>query len=638
MAIAEIYTSRDTIVISPADLTEHFGEPEKVRIDIGDKSIKEHPVDIGSIAYSDREDVTNLTSPEARMLPHPVNLKSFRLERRTFLASLYDHIIIKSYRPSSTYSVLLTTRLLVDWLDLNEHSDAFLSLKGFKKAYFDFTNHLNDQIFKSVLSPRRSRDLQKAMSDMAILHFGEEEGAKVSSGVVDISPKRSEADAPERELVNENVHVYLRLARGFSNSYMEIKSYPWKLDLPTYHTYVFPTGIGAIKTPYSRTHMSCYNYNVGEIVTLEQYREINHSLEEWDIKRSHSKILENLKVNNKLGLGCPHRRRDAQIALTSYIQLFLLMTGAYISEISQLEFDKSLDIERCILKNSFRVIKFRARGKEIQYNLGTKVGLEILREYLKFREFLLDGRECKHLFFLLSRDREPVQCTTNAFKSALDAPSLLFFREGVPRVTSRMIRKHKSVVLHALKLGTEAISSNLNHAPDTNIKSYTPTSPDQMKSEFGNYWSAVKKAANEIRIINITDAEDTSIPTGHCSERGEPEKTSQNVPIEPDCKKQYGCLFCSKYLLHADKTDIRKVFSVKFVVEQVLHISKDDAAERLLREVVVRIDYLIERLMTFSTETNRLVNSIRIDVFDYGELTPFWLHRLHRYEDMGVIG
>ncbi|MBD6969713.1 hypothetical protein G4170_24930, partial [Vibrio parahaemolyticus] len=238
---------------------------------------------------------------------------------------------------------------------------------------------------------------------------------------------------------------------------------------------------------------------------------------------------------------------------------------------------------------------------------------------------------------LLSKSHEPVRCTNNAFKSALDAPSILFFKEGQPRVTSRMVRKHKSVVLHALKVGTEAISNNLNHSTSTNIKSYTPTSPEKMQSEFSNYWGAVKKAANEIKIINTTGNGEVSIPTGHCSERGEPHETSESVPIKPDCKKQYGCLFCSKYLIHADKNDIKKLFSVKFVIEQVLNISHDVNAEKLLREVIVRIDYLIERLMAFSTETNRLVNSIRVDVFDYGELTPFWLHRLHRYEDMGII-
>ncbi|EOG6155168.1 hypothetical protein ACLIOE_003392 [Vibrio parahaemolyticus] len=637
MVIPEAYSSRDTVVVSPPRLTDYFDEPEKVRLDLGDQSVKRHPIDIGSIAYSDRVDVNYLTSPDARASSHPVNIKSFRIERRGFLAALYDHIIISSYRSSSIYSLLSTFRLVVDWLDNNEHSDAFISIENFKNAYFDYTNHLNDQVLKSILKPRRARELQKALSDIAILNFGKETGLIASSGVIDITARREIADAPEKKLIDENVHVYLRLARGFSDSYMKKKTYPWKLDMPNYHTYVFPTCIGALKTPYTKKNVSFYNYDVGQIVDLEKYRVLNPSLKEWEIKARHENILYNLKKNNELGLNCSHRYRDVQIALVAYIQLFLLMTGAYISEVSQLEFDNSLDIERCILKNSFRVVKFRARGKEIQYNLGAKIGLEILKEYLKFRDFFLNGKECKHLFFLLSKNHEPVRCTNNSFKSALDTPSILFFKEGQPRVTSRMVRKHKSVVLHALKVGTEAISNNLNHSTSTNIKSYTPTSPEKMQSEFSNYWGAVKKAANEIKIINTTGNGEVSIPTGHCSERGEPHETSESVPIKPDCKKQYGCLFCSKYLIHADKNDIQKLFSVKFVIEQVLNISHDVNAEKLLREVIVRIDYLIERLMAFSTETNRLVNSIRVDVFDYGELTPFWLHRLHRYEDMGII-
>ncbi|MBO0217641.1 hypothetical protein J0676_29650, partial [Vibrio sp. Vb2880] len=64
--------------------------------------------------------------------------------------------------------LLSTFRLVVDWLDNNEHSDAFISIENFKNAYFDYTNHLNDQVLKSILKPRRARELQKALSDIAI--------------------------------------------------------------------------------------------------------------------------------------------------------------------------------------------------------------------------------------------------------------------------------------------------------------------------------------------------------------------------------------------------------------------------------------------------------------------------------------
>lgn len=149
MVIPEAYSSRDTVVVSPPRLTDYFDEPEKVRLDLGDQSVKRHPIDIGSIAYSDRVDVNYLTSPDARASSHPVNIKSFRIERRGFLAALYDHIIISSYRSSSIYSLLSTFRLVVDWLDNNEHSDAFISIENFKNAYFDYTNHLNDQVLKA---------------------------------------------------------------------------------------------------------------------------------------------------------------------------------------------------------------------------------------------------------------------------------------------------------------------------------------------------------------------------------------------------------------------------------------------------------------------------------------------------------
>ena len=119
---------------------------------------------------------------------------------------------------------------------------------------------------------------------------------------------------------------------------------------------------------------------------------------------------------------------------------------------------------------------------------------------------------------------------------------------------------------------------------------------------------------------------------------GSPERAQENTPIEPDCKKQFGCLFCSKYIIHADHDDIHKLLSVRYVIEKVLRMSTDpEKSEKLLRELCVRIDYLIERLKNFSNATKKLINKLYVDVFEYGDLTTFWSFRLERYAEMGMV-
>lgn len=44
------------------------------------------------------------------------------------------------------------------------------------------------------------------------------------------------------------------------------------------------------------------------------------------------------------------------------------------------------------VKKELSAVKFRAGGKVTNYNVGRKNGLSILQDYLKLREWLLDGR------------------------------------------------------------------------------------------------------------------------------------------------------------------------------------------------------------------------------------------------------
>ncbi|MCX6378422.1 MAG: hypothetical protein NT023_02950, partial [Armatimonadetes bacterium] len=62
------------------------------------------------------------------------------------------------------------------------------------------------------------------------------------------------------------------------------------------------------------------------------------------------------------------------------------------------------------------------------------------------------------------------------------------------------------------------------HNEKTNEKDYTPSSPDTSKKELGTLWSAIRKAAKEIKITQDTTEQELSIPTGHCSNKGNPEK------------------------------------------------------------------------------------------------------------------
>lgn len=622
---------RDTIELEMSQLLEYEDAPEKVCILLPESMIK-GAFDIGIIAYS----VRGMSSKPNNTVLQPVCISSFKNERQNFLTLLFDHILTKAWRNSSVLAFLKSVRTVVNWADSNNHTNLFTTPEYFRAAYFEFTNHLNHQIFHKKLKPITASQSQRSMKDMAAINFGEDAGRQIISGITTITQGNSDSDAPEEALVKHNRNIFLAIAKGYGGAVLEMQPYPWLLQMPGYHTYVFPAA-RSIKTPFTTAHVAMFNYEQGELSTVEEMIIINNRTihnNAHDLKRAQ----ENLDKHNSLGVNSCYRMFDLSMALTAYMQLFMLTTGCYGNEARQIVYDNSLNVERDIIHYNFRAVKFRAGGKVVNYNLGSKYGLKILKDYLKLREFALQGKECNFLFFNINKDGEPVQHTEASIAGLVVRARKFFFSSDIQIVRGRQTRKYKSIVLHEKKIGTKTTAKTLNHQEKTNEATYIPSSPDTSKKELGTLWSAIGKAAKEIKITQDTTEQDLSIPTGHCSNKGNPEKVQEITPIEPDCKKQFGCLFCSKYLIHADRDDIHKLLSVRYVIEQVLEMSSDpEKAEKLLRELCVRIDYLIDRLKDFSKATKALVNKLYVDVFEYGDLTAFWSFRLERYAEMEMI-
>ncbi|HHQ4476768.1 hypothetical protein K3H50_03735 [Aeromonas veronii] len=622
---------RETISLEMSQLLAYEDEPEKVCILLPELMSK-GAFDIGIIAYC----IRGMSSKPNNTTLQPVCLSSFRNERQHFLNLLFDHLITKKWRDSTTLAFMRCVRNIVNWADNNNHKNLFLTPAFFRDAYFNFTKDLNNRVYHKKLKPISANQSQRTMKDMALINFGENIGIQIVSGISTIKYEEPDLDAPEITLVKENKSIFLAIAEGYGRAVLEIQPYPWRLQMPGYQTFVFPAQY-SIKTPFTTNHIALYHYEDGRLFTAEELNKVNNRAKHHnnsDIKKSQI----NIDKHNALGLNSRYRMFDASMALTAYLQLFMLMTGIYGTEARRILYDNSIDIEQNITFQSFKSVKFRAGGKIVKYNLGSQHGLKILKSYLTFREFVLQGKECEFLFFRMNTDGVPAPHTDASIAALVTRARKYFFSPSVQIVRSRQARKFKNITLIEEKIGTKTASASLNHTERTNKIYYTPSSPDTSKRELSTLWSAIKKAANEIKITPDKTERDVSIPTGHCSNIGSPERAQETTPIEPDCKKQFGCLFCSKYIIHADHDDIHKLLSVRYVIEKVLRMSTDpEKSEKLLRELCVRIDYLIERLKKFSNATKKMIHKLYVDVFEYGDLTTFWSFRLERYAEMGMI-
>jgi hypothetical protein len=109
---------------------------------------------------------------------------------------------------------------------------------------------------------------------------------------------------------------------------------------------------------------------------------------------------------------------------------------------------------------------------------------------------------------------------------------------------------------------------------------------------------------------------------------------AQAVPIVPGCKSAEGCLYCDKYRVHADETDIRKLLSCRYCLRTTSNRAASlEDYDRTFGAVLRRIDFLLDELKKRDADlVARLENAVDVG----GELDVFWSSKLEQLLELGV--
>ena len=273
----------------------------------------------------------------------------------------------------------------------------------------------------------------------------------------------------------------------------------------------------------------------------------------------------------------------------------------------------------------------------------------MLREYIKFRNHVLGGKKFDKLFLffpervktgVLQPSNLSVQFQAQLFKSRLSGKYIDISFENI---TPTMTRKYKSVALHELGIALGTVSKVMGHSERTNQTCYSEGTPEKAMKQFSLFWKAVaasaKKAAEQSIIATDNETiKTTEIASGACRDIGNPISNSDDPPVVPDCKTQFGCLYCEHYSCHADEEDAHRLLSLIYVLTEVREQSKNNEhADSLLRETCVRARFVIDEIREASEQAKKMVGDLEKKVFELGILTAFWEMRLSRYEKMGVL-
>lgn len=629
------FVHRDTDVITVAQLGNDFLRPERICIQL-DKSVKAFPLDLGCLAYSRRRKNSNNRIDKCT----PVVKASLIDNRRELLRCILAWFGT-SGRDSSIRGECRYFEMVLDWCDANSYSNAFESAISVGEAYREYTQHLNNRLANSEIVPLSASNQQRAFAKLVELRFPEESPYIIRSV---ISIKRNRGDTlPPREV---HVYTYLRtcltLARRLSQFVMTSEKYPCVIEFEDFEVVIFPSNNG-VMTPFAKRMGWIYNASEHRVSTEAEYIALaekdGQTLRRSDAQSAIKSAQANIDSANSDSRSI-YRLQLSSLAAQAYASILLIVTGATPSEFIQFDYEEGLEVAKSIVKKQLSSVKFRAKGKVTRYALGQKNGLGILREYLKLRKWILGDEVVDELFFTMQKvgvyTGAYAQLPNNFSKKLYDRIGGVYLDPACPNISSRSIRKFKSVVLHGLGLSPTTVADVMNHTVSTNSSSYTQTTIEKQELEFGDYWQSVRKAAAIVRDRCATESLATA--SGHCDAFNDPQPTEGVISMQPNCRTQYGCLYCTHYICHSDEQDVHKIISLQYVINAIRGTAPDiHHAEILYRDLSVRIKFILEAISARSSAAAEIVEAVKRKVHDFGVLTPFWENRLQRYEKLGVI-
>ncbi|WP_314440909.1 hypothetical protein [Massilia timonae] len=640
--LKQIFSTRPTVILElPLKKGIRILHPEQVILKIGPSYC-----DLGAFCYS------------ARACYRKENGKP----RDVVLASLLKHRPRQILQLIKALSSLLTDtglrlatvkshetyfKSFLDWADSNGFHDCLAGGEGTGRAYGVWVEESEERYrrgdFNEGSYNNRIRIAQLLQvvtgSEQLTLRIVKRKRQRRASGVTEpLSPH----DFAHAVALNQ------ALFDGLCELVVEHRPFPYKLILPATLGWVqnflwlFPTHMWRLPphkwgTEREKLSNTCwpYNYAEGCLATPEEIAHRyarggpNSQLKyaKFCIGNAAARI-DSANGNNRDWV----RRMLGMVAHNAFLFLFFCNTGANESVARGIETDGQID--PTTLNQKYRSIKFRA-GKKTVTLVVPVTFMPTLRRFMELRKYLLDDNEFPYLFFTLGKrtKKQSAQQIGSGALESLYTNVLRFIDPLLPRMASRKIRASVSD-WYQRHNDASVTAKVLQNSERTTQAHYDAGSATDHHEEMSLYLECVSDSAKRQRVISSTVATDNRLleEGGGCDSFGDPEALGDNVPVKPNCRDSQGCLFCVHRVLVACEEDARKVASAAFVMEQVILGPKHEEA---IRPMIDKCYQDLEKIAAFDN-CRSLVEDVRIDVFENGNLTPFFADKYHLFLELGV--
>lgn len=642
-SVEPIFSVRPTVVLElPLDKNARILHPEQVIL-----KVESLFFDVGAFCYT-------LRSPDQRKPGQPggVVLDSFLKRRpaqiRQVINALSRFVTDGGKRIATVKAYAARFKWFMDWADTNGLHDCLDGGESTRQAYVGWVEDTNEryhrqELGKSTYNQRLQfvREILEAAMGLENIRRGTGKAKRrwnPNSGTEPLAPH----DFAHAVALNQ------ALFDGLCDLVLGNRPFPYKLVLPASlgwtenHLWVFPTQQWHLaphqwgsKRETRANACWAYDYAAGRLAAPDEiahrYALGRPSSEKRNVARK--AIVKAQSLINAANSNPRDRVRTmlGMVAHNAFLFLFFCNTGNNESVARDIETDGKIDV--FTLNQKYRSIKFRAGGKSVTEVVPAPF-MPTMRRFMELRRYLLNDRAFPHLFFTLGNNNaaQPSQIGLGP----LDSLYRTLLRDLDPQLPSMRARRLRASVADWYQRHHDAsvTAKVLQNSEQTTLRHYDAGSTTDHREELSLFLTSVSESAKRQRVLPATVAD--AIPLedgGSCDGFGHPEALADRVPVKPNCKDSQGCLFCAHRVLIACEEDTRKIASAAFVMEQVILGPKHEEA---MLPLIAKCNEDMEKIAAFGT-CRPMVERVRKDVFENGNLTAFFADKYQLFLELGVI-
>lgn len=452
--------------------------------------------------------------------------------------------------------------------------------------------------------------------------------------------------------INNKAKILLETFNTISDHIINDKPLPCIIDLTPYNLNIIYIDVGLINK--SNELFLSFLYNNKELISLENFnKKINEyykdypspqgSIEKGRIRALYYKKISNLNNLNLLDFKeCETKILMANFCMVAFAKLLISTSGANESVIYDLKINSFQTISNEKGKRAIG-IKNRAGGKEVTIEFGIRFK-QVFEKFIKFREKInfLYGNKMPHEYKSLLFIKLPVK-SAQSYNAFMKLDSISFdkfnntyrtlFKDSAP--TNKEFRKNVANSFFNFTNSSVITSIKLSNTPEMASKKYTNLSFSELANQLTDYFTKlndiiIQKGRVHTNLIPIKTESNITISTimGNCStEQPKLIDGFNNEAPLPLCNNPKSCLYCSSFVLHLNKIDIRKILSLKYILEFNSKIKEEQ------QRIIFRINEIIQFILEKDPKIKELINEINEEVNE-GYLDDYWNNHLTMLVDM----